>query len=80
MMVDTTHTACTCRNQVAANHVRPDGTTYHIVEYNPNTGEEYACAERALVLICHKSSCNNMQCTGDQSGSLADAPFNVLRH
>lgn len=25
--------------QVAANHVRPDGTTYHIVEYNPNTGD-----------------------------------------
>ncbi|GBF93075.1 glucuronyl hydrolase [Raphidocelis subcapitata] len=24
--------------EVAANHVRPDGTTYHIVEYNPNTG------------------------------------------
>lgn len=24
--------------QVAANHVRPDGSTYHIVEYNPNTG------------------------------------------
>lgn len=24
--------------QVAANHVRPDGTTYHIVEYQPDTG------------------------------------------
>jgi unsaturated chondroitin disaccharide hydrolase len=24
--------------QVAANHVREDGSTYHIVEYNPNTG------------------------------------------
>jgi unsaturated chondroitin disaccharide hydrolase len=24
--------------QVAANHVRPDGSTFHIVEYNPNTG------------------------------------------
>ncbi|WIA29685.1 hypothetical protein OEZ86_012168 [Tetradesmus obliquus] len=24
--------------QVARNHVRPDGTTFHIVEYNPNTG------------------------------------------
>lgn len=23
--------------QVAANHVRPDGSTYHIVEYNPDT-------------------------------------------
>eukprot|EP00878_Enallax_costatus_P035764 GHUV01039978.1.p1 GENE.GHUV01039978.1~~GHUV01039978.1.p1 ORF type:complete len:306 (+),score=41.19 GHUV01039978.1:549-1466(+) len=25
--------------QVAANHVRPDGTTYHIVEYDPDTAE-----------------------------------------
>ncbi|KAF6260329.1 Six-hairpin glycosidase-like protein [Scenedesmus sp. NREL 46B-D3] len=24
--------------QVAKNHVRPDGSTFHIVEYNPNTG------------------------------------------
>jgi unsaturated chondroitin disaccharide hydrolase len=24
--------------QVAANHIRPDNTTYHIVEYNPDTG------------------------------------------
>jgi hypothetical protein len=24
--------------QVAKNHMRPDGSTYHIVEYNPNTG------------------------------------------
>eukprot|EP00775_Hariotina_reticulata_P002251 gene2251-2563_t len=24
--------------QVIANHIRPDGSTYHIVEYNPDTG------------------------------------------
>eukprot|EP00879_Flechtneria_rotunda_P024478 GHRR01025950.1.p1 GENE.GHRR01025950.1~~GHRR01025950.1.p1 ORF type:complete len:246 (+),score=61.45 GHRR01025950.1:161-898(+) len=24
--------------QVAANHIRPDGSTYHIVEYHPDTG------------------------------------------
>lgn len=29
--------------QVARNHVRPDGSTFHIVEYNPNTGEWDSC-------------------------------------
>lgn len=28
--------------QVAANHVRPDGSTYHIVEYHPDTGAVHA--------------------------------------
>jgi hypothetical protein len=32
------HMAQEHARQVAKNHMRPDGSTYHIVEYNPNTG------------------------------------------
>ena len=39
--------------QVAANHVRADGTTYHIVEYHPNTGERPVgwLVEEALLTV-----------------------------
>lgn len=40
--------------KVAANHVRPDGSTYHIVEYNPFNGgvnRRYTYQARAACLI-----------------------------
>jgi hypothetical protein len=42
--------------KVAANHVRPDGSTYHIVEYNPFNGGvnrryTYQVRRRALLLL-----------------------------
>lgn len=35
---DWMHMAVEHARQVAANHVRPDGSTYHIVEYHPDNG------------------------------------------
>jgi hypothetical protein len=41
--------------QVAKNHVRPDGSTYHIVEYNPNTG--VICTADAQFCVFWRTAC-----------------------
>eukprot|EP00878_Enallax_costatus_P030072 GHUV01032693.1.p1 GENE.GHUV01032693.1~~GHUV01032693.1.p1 ORF type:complete len:208 (-),score=18.61 GHUV01032693.1:51-674(-) len=43
--------------QVAANHVRPDGTTYHIVEYDPGTGAQRYNIRRVLVVSTYSVHC-----------------------
>jgi hypothetical protein len=68
--------------QVAANHVRADGTTYHIVEYHPNTGESsVVCSTVKAVLWAYENDKGSNQLSApSQPSSLHKLTNQSLKH